>query len=65
MTGGQSKATYGAAVDPFTMSEIDAVRGRFHQALWPDKYISCKATSLLIVDKGELHYGVAIVKKIL
>eukprot|EP00972_Heterocapsa_arctica_P101052 14894080-Heterocapsa_arctica.AAC.1 len=32
----ESKATYGAAVDPFTLCELDTLRGRFHQALWPN-----------------------------
>eukprot|EP00972_Heterocapsa_arctica_P002479 357304-Heterocapsa_arctica.AAC.1 len=50
-TGGQSKATYGAAVDPFTSGELNTLRGRFVEALWPKKYIACKVAGLLFVDK--------------
>eukprot|EP00972_Heterocapsa_arctica_P077715 11462748-Heterocapsa_arctica.AAC.1 len=64
-TGAQSKATYGAAVDPFTKGELNTLRGRFAEALWRKKYASCKATGLLLVDKGELEPGIAIVKNII
>eukprot|EP00972_Heterocapsa_arctica_P098953 14602181-Heterocapsa_arctica.AAC.1 len=55
---GQSRATYGEAVDPFTQSEIN-ILSRFAESLWPNKFSSCKATGLLLVDKGELEPGVA------
>eukprot|EP00972_Heterocapsa_arctica_P098667 14560564-Heterocapsa_arctica.AAC.1 len=49
-TGGQSKATYGAAVDPFTQGQLNTSR----------------VTGLLVVDNGELEPGIAaIVKEIL
>eukprot|EP00972_Heterocapsa_arctica_P063618 9388851-Heterocapsa_arctica.AAC.1 len=32
---GQSRATYGAAVDPFTVAHINTLRGKCTQALWP------------------------------
>eukprot|EP00972_Heterocapsa_arctica_P096279 14204972-Heterocapsa_arctica.AAC.1 len=33
---GQSRATYEAAVDPFTVAQIKAHRGKYTQALWPN-----------------------------
>eukprot|EP00972_Heterocapsa_arctica_P007044 1029474-Heterocapsa_arctica.AAC.1 len=50
-TGGQSKAIYGAAVDPFAQSEINTLRSRFAEALWPNKFSSCETTGLLLADK--------------
>eukprot|EP00972_Heterocapsa_arctica_P108475 15974724-Heterocapsa_arctica.AAC.1 len=38
-TAGQSKATYGAATDPFTQAEIKMLRTKFFEALWPKKYM--------------------------
>eukprot|EP00972_Heterocapsa_arctica_P058603 8642352-Heterocapsa_arctica.AAC.1 len=63
-TGGQSEATYGVAVDPFTQGELNALRGRFAEAFWPNEYVACKVTGLLLVDIGELEPGIAIVKQI-
>eukprot|EP00972_Heterocapsa_arctica_P001719 245462-Heterocapsa_arctica.AAC.1 len=36
---GQSRATYGAAVDPFSVAQINTLRGKYTQALWPKKQI--------------------------
>eukprot|EP00972_Heterocapsa_arctica_P046266 6826124-Heterocapsa_arctica.AAC.1 len=47
----QSKAIYGAAVDPFTQARTNTLRGRFATAFWPKKYVACKVTGLLLVDK--------------
>eukprot|EP00972_Heterocapsa_arctica_P032655 4810002-Heterocapsa_arctica.AAC.1 len=33
---GQSRATYGAVVDPFTVAQINTLRGKYTQALWPN-----------------------------
>ncbi len=49
---GQSRATYGAAVDPFTVAQINTLRGKYTQALWPKKYVACRTVGLLLVDKG-------------
>eukprot|EP00972_Heterocapsa_arctica_P076798 11327215-Heterocapsa_arctica.AAC.1 len=43
-TAGQSKAIYGAAVDQFAQAEINTLRGRYTQALWPNKYTACRTT---------------------
>ena len=59
-TAGQSKATYGGAVDPFTVAQINTLRGKCTQALWPKKYVACRATGLLIVDKGEIEPGINV-----
>eukprot|EP00972_Heterocapsa_arctica_P042691 6294325-Heterocapsa_arctica.AAC.1 len=64
-TAAQSKATYGAAVDPFTVAQINTLRAKYTQALWPKKYTACRTTGLLIVDQGELEPGINIIKKIL
>eukprot|EP00972_Heterocapsa_arctica_P105641 15563826-Heterocapsa_arctica.AAC.1 len=58
-------ATYGAAVDQFTQAEINTLRGRYTQAFWPKKYVACRTTGLLLVDKGEIEPGINIVKKML
>ena len=63
-TAGQSKATYGAAVDPFTVAQINTLRGKCTQALWPKQYVACRATGLLIVDKGEIELGINVMKNI-
>eukprot|EP00972_Heterocapsa_arctica_P103543 15260608-Heterocapsa_arctica.AAC.1 len=34
-TAGQSRATYGAAADPLTQAQINTLRGKYAQALWP------------------------------
>eukprot|EP00972_Heterocapsa_arctica_P078461 11572288-Heterocapsa_arctica.AAC.1 len=62
---GQRKATYGAAVDPFTVARINTLRGKYTQALWPNKYVACRTVGLLIVDKGEVEPGVNVIKQIL
>eukprot|EP00972_Heterocapsa_arctica_P082017 12088636-Heterocapsa_arctica.AAC.1 len=49
---GQSRATYGAAVDPFTVAHINTLRGKYTHALWPNKYAACRTVGLLSVDKG-------------
>ena len=36
-TAGQSKATYGAATDPFTQGGIKTLRTNFSEAFWPTK----------------------------
>eukprot|EP00972_Heterocapsa_arctica_P015603 2296970-Heterocapsa_arctica.AAC.1 len=64
-TAGQSKAIYGAAVYSFTQAEINALRSRFSEARWPNKYTACRTTGLLLVDKGEIEPGVTIVKQVL
>eukprot|EP00972_Heterocapsa_arctica_P107438 15825536-Heterocapsa_arctica.AAC.1 len=38
-TAGQSRATYGAATDPFTQAEIKTLRTNLFEALWPKKYM--------------------------
>eukprot|EP00972_Heterocapsa_arctica_P032617 4803888-Heterocapsa_arctica.AAC.1 len=50
-TAGQSRATYGAAKDPFTQAEIKSLRTNFFEALWPKKYMCCKATGLMLADR--------------
>eukprot|EP00972_Heterocapsa_arctica_P008282 1211167-Heterocapsa_arctica.AAC.1 len=45
-TAGQSRTTYGAATDPFAQAEIKSLRTNFFEALWPKKYMCCKATGL-------------------
>eukprot|EP00972_Heterocapsa_arctica_P060598 8938823-Heterocapsa_arctica.AAC.1 len=62
---GQSRATYGAAVDPFTVAQINTLRGKSTQALWPKKYVACRTVGLLIVDKGEVEPGIHVIKKVL
>eukprot|EP00972_Heterocapsa_arctica_P000564 83002-Heterocapsa_arctica.AAC.1 len=57
-TAGQSMAKYGAAVDRFTQAEINALRRRYAQALWPNKYVARRTTGLLLVDKGEIEPGI-------
>jgi hypothetical protein len=64
-TAAQSKATYGAAVDPFTIAQIKALRAKYTQALWPTKYTACRITGLLIADKGEIEPGINVIKKVL
>ena len=59
---GQSRATYGAAVDPFTVAQISALRAKYTQALWPNKYVACRTVGRLIVDKGEVEPGTNVVK---
>eukprot|EP00972_Heterocapsa_arctica_P113909 16439718-Heterocapsa_arctica.AAC.1 len=44
---------------------MNTLRGRFAIALWPKKFVACKVTCLLLVDKGELGPCISIVKKIL
>ena len=51
-TAGQTKATYGAAVDPFTIAQLNTLRVKYAQALWPNKFTACRLTGFLIVDKG-------------
>eukprot|EP00972_Heterocapsa_arctica_P109642 16141436-Heterocapsa_arctica.AAC.1 len=58
-------ATYGAAVYQSTQAEINTLRGIYTQALWPKKYVACRTTGLLLVDKGEIEPGVKIVNKVL
>eukprot|EP00972_Heterocapsa_arctica_P059908 8836594-Heterocapsa_arctica.AAC.1 len=64
-TAGQSKATYGAATDPFTQAEIKTFRTNFFEALWPKTYMCCKSTGLMLADKGELEPKLSITKKLL
>eukprot|EP00972_Heterocapsa_arctica_P056644 8361201-Heterocapsa_arctica.AAC.1 len=64
-TGGQSKSTYGAAVDPFTQVEIKSLRIKLLEALWPKQYMACRTTGLLLADQGELEPTLAITKKVL
>eukprot|EP00972_Heterocapsa_arctica_P032607 4801733-Heterocapsa_arctica.AAC.2 len=44
---------------------FNTLRGKYTQALWPKKYMTCRTTGLLLVDKGEVEPGINIVKKIL
>eukprot|EP00972_Heterocapsa_arctica_P069846 10318270-Heterocapsa_arctica.AAC.1 len=62
---GQSRATYGAAVDPFTVAQINTFRGKYTQALWPKKYVARRTVGLLLVDKREIEPGVNVIKTIL
>eukprot|EP00972_Heterocapsa_arctica_P014273 2100799-Heterocapsa_arctica.AAC.1 len=62
-TGGQSNATYGASVGPFTQADITSLRNNLFYALWPKPYMSCRATGLMLADKGELEPKLAITTK--
>eukprot|EP00972_Heterocapsa_arctica_P069993 10340069-Heterocapsa_arctica.AAC.1 len=62
-TAGQSRATYGAATDPFTQAEIKTLRTYWFEALWPKKYMCCKSTGLMLADKGELEPELSITNK--
>eukprot|EP00972_Heterocapsa_arctica_P019695 2906296-Heterocapsa_arctica.AAC.1 len=50
-SAGQSRATYGAAADPFTVAQINTLRGKYTQALWPKTYVACRVVGLLLVDE--------------
>eukprot|EP00972_Heterocapsa_arctica_P052461 7717547-Heterocapsa_arctica.AAC.1 len=54
---GQSMATYGAAVDPFTVAQINTLRGKYTQALWPKKYVACRTILVRWIrqTEGGLH----------
>eukprot|EP00972_Heterocapsa_arctica_P107074 15773671-Heterocapsa_arctica.AAC.1 len=62
---GQSRATYGAAVDPFAIAQLNTLRGKYTQALWPKTYVARRTVGLLIIDKGEVEPGMNVTKKIL
>eukprot|EP00972_Heterocapsa_arctica_P091916 13555066-Heterocapsa_arctica.AAC.1 len=62
-TSGQSRATYGSAPDLFTQAQIMSLRTNFFEAIWPNKYMCCKATGLMLADNGELEPTLAIIKK--
>eukprot|EP00972_Heterocapsa_arctica_P096675 14261963-Heterocapsa_arctica.AAC.1 len=47
-------ATYGAAVEHFAQAEINALRGRYTQALWPNK---CVLVNWIRQVEGGLHTG--------
>eukprot|EP00972_Heterocapsa_arctica_P063524 9376708-Heterocapsa_arctica.AAC.1 len=61
---GQSRATYGAAVDPFSVAQINTLRGKCAQALWPKKYVACRTVGLFSVDKGDVEPGVNVINNI-
>eukprot|EP00972_Heterocapsa_arctica_P003369 502764-Heterocapsa_arctica.AAC.1 len=39
------------------------LRTNLFEALWPKKYMCCKATGLMLADKGELEPKLAIINK--
>eukprot|EP00972_Heterocapsa_arctica_P007832 1141279-Heterocapsa_arctica.AAC.1 len=41
------------------------LRTSFFEALWSKQYMCCKATGLMLADKGELEPKLAIIKKVL
>eukprot|EP00972_Heterocapsa_arctica_P031556 4647722-Heterocapsa_arctica.AAC.1 len=64
-TAGQSRATYGAASDPFTQAQINTLREKYTQALWPKKFMACRTTGLMLIDKGAIEPGVNVIKKMM
>eukprot|EP00972_Heterocapsa_arctica_P054858 8088225-Heterocapsa_arctica.AAC.1 len=42
-----------------------SLRTNLFEALWPNKYMCCKATRLMLADEGELEPKLAIIKKVL
>eukprot|EP00972_Heterocapsa_arctica_P102975 15176525-Heterocapsa_arctica.AAC.1 len=42
-----------------------SLRTNLFEALWPNKYMCCKATGLMLADKGELEPKLAIIKRCL
>eukprot|EP00972_Heterocapsa_arctica_P023956 3529390-Heterocapsa_arctica.AAC.1 len=47
-----------------SQAEIKSLRTNLFEALWPKKYMCCKATGLMLADKGELEPKLYIIKKV-